>query len=102
MEIKVIWTDSARGQLEDIFFYYKENSSLRAARNLVQKIIDRTIQLESNPESGQVEPLLKGRKLKYRYIVEGNYKIIYWIDSYFVSIASIFDCRQNPGKMSSI
>lgn len=49
MEVKVIWSDSARMQLEDIFFYYKENASLRTARRIVQKIVDRSLRLETNP-----------------------------------------------------
>ncbi len=101
MEVKIIWTETARMQLEDIFFYYKEKASLRTARKIVQKLVDRSLQLETNPESGQIEPLLKNRKFKYRYLVEGNYKIIYWIDASYISIASVFDCRQNPIKMKN-
>ena len=103
MEIKkIFWTDTARNQLEDIFGYYKEKTSLKYSRNLVIKLIDRTIQLENNPLGGPIEPLLQDRKFEYRYLVEGNYKIIYWIEDNYVKIASIFDCRQNPIKMKKI
>jgi plasmid stabilization system protein ParE len=103
MEIKkIFWTDTARNQLEDIFNYYKEKANLKSSKNLVIKLIDRTIQLENNPLSGPIEPLLQDRKFEYRYLVEGNYKIIYWIEDNYVKIASIFDCRQNPIKMKKI
>ena len=103
MEIKkIFWTDTAINQLEDIFDYYKEKASLKSSKNLIKKLIDRTIQLENNPLSGQIEPLLQDRKFEYRYLVEGNYKIIYWIEENYIKIAGIFDCRQNPTKMNKI
>ena len=102
MDLRVFWTDTAINRLEDIFNYYKEQASLKIARDLVKKIIDRTIQLEKNPKSGRIEPLLKDRLFEYRYLVEGNYKIIYWIEDYYVKIASVFDCRQNPEKITKI
>jgi len=88
--------------LEDIFNYYKNKASKRVARKLVKQIIDRTIQLEQNPKSGPKEPLLSDRKFEYRYLVEGNYKIIYWIEDNYIKIATVFDCRQNPIKMKDI
>ena len=48
---------------------------------------------------GPIEELLRHRKNEYRYIVDGNYKIIYWIDEHFIKIASVFDSRQNPEKL---
>ena len=102
MELRVFWTDTARFQLEDIFNYYKDKASIKIARKLVTQIINRTIQLENNPNSGSKEPLLCARKFEYRYLVEGNYKIIYWKEDYFINIATIFDCRQNPEKLDII
>ena len=102
MELRVFWTDTARFQLEDIFTYYKDKANIRVARKLVKQIIDRTIQLEKNPDSGPKEPLLSNRKFEFRYLVEGNYKIIYWKQDNYIKIATVFDCRQNPEKMKKI
>lgn len=102
MELRVFWTDSARFRLEEIFDYYKNKASINVARKLVKQILDRTIQLEKNPESGPVEPLLSHRKYEYRYLIEGNYKIIYWIEGQYIKIATVFDCRQNPEKLDQI
>lgn len=102
MELKIFWTDTARDQLEDIFEFHKDVAGLKIARKLVKKLIDRTIQLENNPRSGPIEPLLAGRAFEYRSLVEGNYKIIYMIDVNYVYISSVFDCRQNPEKMNGI
>lgn len=35
------------------------------------------------------------------YLVSGNYKIIYLIDENLITIATIFDCRQNPVKLKN-
>lgn len=102
MELRVFWTDTARFQLEDIFNYYKDKASIRVAIKLVKQIIDRTIQLEKNPNSGPKEPLLFKRKFEYRYLVEGNYKIIYWKQDNYIKIATVFDCRHNPEKIKEI
>jgi len=102
MELKVFWTETALNQLRDIFDYYKVKANQRVARNIVKKIVNRTIQLERNSKSGSREPLLESRKFEYRYLVEGNYKIIYWTEDNYVKIASIFDSRQNPEKLAKI
>ena len=102
MELKVLWTDNAIEQLENIFDYYKFKAGDNTAKKQVTKIVDRTIQLETLPESGQLEELLSDRKNHFRYIIEGNYKIIYWIEKSVVNIATVFDTRQNPSKMKDV
>jgi hypothetical protein len=51
---------------------------------------------------GKREELLLDHPKGFRYLVEGNYKILYWISENEINIASIFDCRQNPVKISEI
>lgn len=102
MDLKVFWTDTALYQLKDIFDYYKLKANVKVARSIVNKIVNKTIQLERIPGSGSIEPLLAKRKFEYRYLVEGNYKIIYWIENNYVKIAMVFDSRQDPKKPSKI
>ncbi len=102
MDLRVLWTDTARYQLEDIFEYYKTKASLNTARKIVTNIVDKTLHLEKHPFVGPKEELLKERDNDYRYLVEGNYKIIYWIEGNYIKIASVFDCRQNPIKIKKI
>ena len=99
MGLKVYWTDTSIIRLEDIFDHYKFTAGVEVARKIVDSIIDATLRLETQPRIGQREELLKERTLEYRYLVQGNYKIIYWIEEPFVKIATVFDCRQNPVKM---
>ena len=70
MELRVFWTDTALNQLKDIFHYYKVKANQKVAKDIVSKLVNRTIQLEKNPGSGQKEPLLADRKFEYRYLVE--------------------------------
>jgi len=99
MEVKILWTEFAINQLEQVFDYYKYKANINVARKIVSQIADRTLLLEKNPLMGTKEPLLEDRKSEYRYLVEGNYKILYWVEDNFVKISSIFDCRLNPIKI---
>ncbi len=102
MEVKVFWTQTALNHLEDIFEYHKFNASIDIARKLVKKLVDSTIRLQNTPKIGRVEELLKHRKFEYRFIVVGNYKIIYWVEDNLIKIAAVFDTRQNPEKIKKI
>ena len=101
MEITVYWSQFAEDKLNDIFNYYKLKASYKIAQNLINGIIDKTINLGKNPQIGQIENLLIERNQEFRYLVYKNYKIIYWTNKQYnrVEIANIFDCRQNPEKM---
>jgi plasmid stabilization system protein ParE len=99
MGMKIAWTDQAASDLEDIFDYYIHEASRAVALKITESIIMSVVQLENYPKSGQKEELLINKKYEYRYLVQGNYKIIYWIDDPLINIATVFDCRQNPTKM---
>ena len=100
MGLKVIWTDYALNQLEQIFDFFKYTASINVSKKIVAQIIDKTLLLENNPFIGSKEPLLENRSREYRYLVEGNYKIIYSVEGNIVRVNSIFDCRQSPIKVS--
>lgn len=102
MEIRILWTDSALSQLENIYDYYKLKSSPGIAKKLVKSLVEETIVLKSNPLIGVKETLLLGRPFEYRFLVKNNYKIIYRFNDNLVRIISVFDCRQNPKKIEKI
>ena len=102
MEIKILWADTALNQLEDIFEYYKFRATVSVAKKLVKTLVDKAELLKDNPELGTKEPLLSKRINQYRFLVEGNYKIIYTLRGNLVIVVSVFDCRQNPFKLTSI
>lgn len=102
MVFKVIWSDFAEKQLDEIFEYYHKNISVITAKKIVQSMLLETERLEKDPFIGQVEDLLIDRKIKYRYIIYTNYKVIYSVDKQngFIKIADVFDTRQNPVKIT--
>jgi plasmid stabilization system protein ParE len=53
MELTVYWTEFAEDKLEDVFSYYSEKASLRFAQQLVEELINRSLELEINPLIGQ-------------------------------------------------
>lgn len=102
MEIRIEWSELSEKQLKDIFDYYSMEASPGIARKIINKITDRVSILEANPLAGSKEELLKDYPEDFRYLVESNYKIIYWKKGNVITIASVFDCRQNPGKIRKI
>ncbi len=101
MGLEVYWLEFAENKLDDIFSFYSEKAGIKTAQKLVKGIIQSTIGLAQQPEIGQVEMYLNHRPEKFRYLVYGNYKIIYWINDQYnrVEIANVFDARQDPDKL---
>jgi len=97
MEVK--WTKFAFNSLKSIFKYYKENVNELIANNIKDEILSVTKQLEHFHLSGKKEDLLKELMLDHRFIVKGNYKVIYRIEKDIVYITDVFDTRQNPNKI---
>ncbi len=97
---QVIWTNEALSDLEIIYDFLAEKSP-QAAQRIVEIILSRASQLESFPESGARLDRIKFNENDYRYLVEGNYKIIYTyrILNRVVYIATVFDTRFDPEKL---
>ncbi|MFA6401441.1 MAG: type II toxin-antitoxin system RelE/ParE family toxin [Salinivirgaceae bacterium] len=102
MEIKIEWSELSTKQLNDIYEYYSLKASPRIAKKIINKIVGKVEVLYKNPLSGPKEELLSEMPENFRFLVESNYKIIYWQENEIITIASIFDCRQNPVKMKKI
>lgn len=91
----VIWTSEAFSDLESIFDFIHSQSS-NAAVGIVKAVLARARQLQQYPESGALHPAIHQNSSKYRYLVEGNYKIIYSYPKNAVYIHAVIDCRQDP------
>ena len=101
MDLKIVWTDFAKSELQEIFHFYRDQAGLKIATQEATKIVKATIPLKKQPEMGQVEDLLKDRKIEFRYLIHQSYKIIYWINREHnrVEIVDVFHTRQYPGKL---
>ncbi len=99
--MKVLWTKFALNSLHEIFNYYRDNVSYTVAQNIKNNILSGTHQLEKQPLSGPIVVMLSSlEKDSYRYIIRGNYKIIYKIQNKKIFIMDVFDTRQNPDRDS--
>ncbi len=102
MVTNLIWTLPAAEDLENIFKFYKNNTSDERAHEIINLIFNATnlfnLSNISTKEIGQIEFDLRYRDKSYRYIVEGYFKIIYFVDENNIVITHVFDTRQNPDK----
>jgi plasmid stabilization system protein ParE len=102
MEVKeIFWNQKPIDNLKLIYEYYLGRANKSIADKITEGIVHETIRLENNPKIGQKEELLLNYPQEYRYIVHGNYKIIYFENhpKNRIDIVNVFDTRQNPTKM---
>jgi plasmid stabilization system protein ParE len=96
--MKVIWSDFAIRMIKEIYFYHKRKASIKIAHRIKKDIFSTTKQLHNHPFSGSEEKVLKKLNQNHRYLVKGNYKIIYKTVKEGLLITDVFDTRQNPDK----
>ena len=99
--MQIIWTDFATENLKIIFDFYTIKASKKVAHKIRKEILNTPKQLIMHPTSGQKELLLEKLGSDYRYLLSGNYKIIYRVENTQIIISDVFDARQNPSKMIS-
>ena len=94
------WTVFAMQSLEHIQIYLEtESGSSSIADRYILRIMERVEQLVNYPDSGQEEPYLSDSGQASRYLLEGNYKIIYQYDEKHIFITDVFHTKQNPRKI---
>jgi len=76
--VTINWTELAVQDLRDIHDYIAKDSKFYADR-YIDKLIDWVDQLESQPKSGRIVP--EFGLITIREIIEGNYRIVYQINS---------------------
>ena len=96
---QIIWTNFAISELKNIFLYYRMVAGDKTAEKIRKSIFSSIKPLIKQTFIGSEEENLVDLKQGHRYLVEGNYKIIYRIIDNNIYITDIFDSRQNPTKM---
>ena len=99
MVTKVIWTEPAKLQLREITDYLRREAGANTANKIRSRIAARPRILAANPHAGQREETLADRDEGFRYLVEGNYKIVYYAAGEMVYVVTVFDCRRDPAGM---
>ena len=87
--------------LKLIYEYYLGRANEFITDKITEGIVYETIWLSKNPKIEQIEELLIKYPQEYRYIVHGNYKIIYFENhpKNRIDIVNVFDTRQDPIKI---
>lgn len=97
--MKVVFQPFAYKRLAEIVAYLTEHHGEGHADATAERIVQRALELGPYPRLGAIEYLIKDPDQEYRRLVEGHYKIIYWITEHDVRIADIFDSRRDPSEM---
>jgi plasmid stabilization system protein ParE len=98
--MKILWSDFSIEMFLEIYTYYKEKASPSIAKKIKTDILTATKLLKKHPASGQIELNLKKLNEGHRYLVKGNYKIIYKEIPEGLLITDVFDTRQDPIKLN--
>lgn len=83
---KIIWTQIAKEDLQDIYDYISLDSEVYALR-VVDKIVERTEILNKHPMTGKVVSEFGQKEI--REVIEGNYRIIYFLGEEQIRIIRI-------------
>lgn len=98
--MKIIWSERSLKDLDQILNFYSKLASSEVAQKIVSQLVEKAQILLSYPEIGNLETFKKPQPYEYRYLVEGNHKLIYRValDENYILIARAFDTRRNPKK----
>jgi toxin ParE1/3/4 len=75
---KIVWSDLAFEDLQEIYDYISKDSELYALR-LAERIVARVEILNVHPLSGTIAPEFEQENI--RQLIEGSYRIIYRINA---------------------
>ena len=89
--MNVFWTDTAIQHLEAIYTYIAGNSPRYASR-MVDRLSKRSQQIASFPLSGRVVPEFETEQI--REVIEGSYRIIYYIKPEQIDILAVLHGSQ--------
>jgi plasmid stabilization system protein ParE len=84
--VKIVWSENALQDNEQISEFIRKDSSDRAAL-FVSRLIDATEKLSQYPNSGRVIPEVK--KDEYREVIYGAYRIMYKLAAREVLILAV-------------
>lgn len=91
----VMWTNSAKVDLEELILYVSK-SSKKTALNLLVNIETSACELASFPEKGRIVAELENINIrKYRELLISPWRIFYKIEKSTVYIMAVIDGRRN-------
>jgi len=94
--MKVEFTDPAEERLRKIYCRFPAD----IAEKMVDRILQKASTLSNLSNRGRIVEELRSLKQGHRFIIEGNYKIIYFQKNDTVYVTDVFDMSQDPGSIS--
>jgi plasmid stabilization system protein ParE len=98
--MKIIWSGFASKMLYEIYEYYEKAAGKAIASRIKSNIFHATQQLREQKYLGHTDLVLEKLKEGHRFLVTGNYKIVYKIVKEGILITDVFDVRQDPNKIN--
>ncbi len=89
---KVYWTSTAEKNLDSIYDFISQHSEFYAKR-MIDRLTRRSIQIANFPYSGRFVPEYENEEI--REVIEGPYRIIYYINSDRIDVLSVIHGTQN-------
>jgi plasmid stabilization system protein ParE len=89
--MKIFWSPLAVERLEDIYNYIAEDN-IPAAQKMINSIFKKVETLSKNPVRGRKVP--ESNREEIREIFEGEYRIIYRVESKKILILTIRNFKQ--------
>lgn len=98
-EYEVLWTQTARQDLEGIIGYIADDSIDRAL-SVANRIEHRCRELHTLPARGRVIPELRAVDvMAYRELIEGPWRIVYRYDAERVHVVAVLDARRDLSSL---
>jgi len=93
-EYKVLWTDSARTDLEGIVDFIAEEDQ-RSALRVLERLEKRARALRRFPKRGRVVPEMRTLDVfLYRELIERPWRMIYRFDDEHIYVLAVLDSRR--------
>ena len=90
--MKIHWTETALEHLKGIHSYISQNSPVYAKR-IIDRLTKRSQQIVDFPRSGRIVLEMKSEHI--REVIEGPYRIIYYIKSNQIDVLAVIHGAEN-------
>jgi len=100
---EIAWENTAITALNKIYKYLKKNASESVADHVRHGIVTKVEVLRNFPGGYPIEPVLRHRPEKFRFIKQWDYKIIFEVNEPENQVVILFIChvKQNPKKITA-
>lgn len=89
--MELVWSETAKKQFSDIFYWTKTEMGEAVALWFKYLIIDAVKRIKENPEQNELRSLLKTKAINYRSDQESApYEVVYFIENGKICIADIW------------